>query len=199
MLRMISRAAKKKVYHKPGCPYISKIREDSKRTIDIRDRLYRDYRPCRYCGGIRGWARIFHKRPERRGKEHAIDCIYDDRSECLFLKTAVGFWKLYWQPQKQRFLLFHKNGELDPKRSIRQLMNENFHRQGDAGATADFDAMVNYIYSHDKTKAMAKKGLKNLPQRSKKQKKIYKHYAKKAKKDYYKRMDQLFEAIKIRK
>lgn len=198
-LRTISLTSKQKVYHKDGCPYVEKIGKKFKKKIDIEKAEYRNYRPCKYCGGMRGWAKIFHKRPWRYSQEKHIDCWYDDRGGYIYMKTKVGCWKVYWKAAIGRFLLFHKNGQLDPERSNRQLMNENYHRQNDVSPTPEFDSLVNYIVSHDKSKEIADQDYRKLPQKTKKQKKIYKHYAKKAKKDYRKRMDALFEQIKTRK
>ena len=199
MNRIISLKTQQRVYHKDGCPYVAKISGKFKKWVNIELPQYKYYRPCKYCGGMRGWARIFHKRPERESKEKGIDCIYHEKSGCILMKTKVGFWKVYWQPQTKRFLLFHKNGELDPTKSIRDLLHENFHRQGDFKPSIDFDSVTNYIANHDKNKEIAEKDYRKLPQKTKKQKKIFKHYASKARRDYAKRMDALFDSIKTRK
>ena len=198
-LRLISLTSKQKVYHKDGCPYVAKISKKFKKTIDIEKPEYKRFRPCKYCGGMRGWAKIFHKRPNRHSQEKSIDCWYDDRTGYIFMKTKVSLWKVYWKAAIGRFLLFHKNGELDPDKSNRELMRENFHRQRDVSPTPEFDSLVNYIVSHDRNKEIANKDYRKLPQKTKKQKKIYRHYSKKAKRDYYKRMDELFDSIKTRK
>ena len=198
-MRVISLISKQRVYHKDGCPYVNKISKRFKKMVDIDKAEYKRYRPCKYCVGLRGWDRIFHKRPYRRDKEKGITCWYDDRTGYIFLKTKVGFWKVYWKESIQRFLLFHRNGELDPEKSNRDLMRSRFHRQGDVSPTPDFDSLVNYISSHDKNKAIAEIDYRKLPRKTKQQKKIYKHYAKKAKRDYHKRMNALFNSIKTRK
>ena len=198
LLRIVSLASPKKVFHKPGCPYISKIHSDSKRTADMNLPRWQHYRPCKYCGGMRGWARIFHKRPDRQDKERGLDCYYDKKTDMVFIRSNVGFWKIYWQAKEQKYLLFHLN-HFVPEVSPNKLMRWKFHRQGDVSPTPEFDSLISYISSHDKNKAIAMKDYRKLPQKTKKQQKIRKHYERKAKRDYYKRMNKLFEQIKTRK
>jgi len=197
--RVISISTRSKIYHKRGCPYIQKIKPDEKRTVDIDDPRYRGYRACKYCGGVRGWARIFYKRPDRYDKEKRVKrCWFDKKTGYIFLKTAIGFWKAYFRQKDQKWLLFHLN-YYDHSVSDKVLQNRKFHRQGDFRPTFEFDSLVNYIVSHDKNKEIAEKDYRKLPQKTKKQKKIFKYYKKKKRRDYNRRMDKLFESIKTRK
>lgn len=192
--RVISLISKQRVYHKDGCPYVSKISDKFKKFVDVEKREFKKYRPCKYCGGMRGYARIFHKRPSRRKYEKGINCWYDDRTGYIFMKTNIGFWKVYWKPSTSRLLLFHRNGENENK-SNRELMNGKFHRQTDVGPTDNFDSLVSYISSHDRNKEIASKDYRRLPRKTKQQKRIYNHYRKKANRNYRKHMDKLFESI----
>ena len=200
LIRIVSLASKQRIYHKDGCPYISKMGKQFKKCVDIDKQQYRKYRACKYCGGNRGWARIFHKRPEREYKEKGITCWYenDHGFEYIYLRTKVGLWKAYWKREDQRWLLFHLN-RYDPEKSSKELMRGKFHRQGDVPPSPEFDALVNYIASHDRNKAIASVDYRKLPQKTKQQKKIFKHYKKKADRSYKKHMDKLFESIKSRK
>ena len=83
--------------------------------------------------------------------------------------------------------------------SDKVLQNRKVHRQRDFMPAIEFDSLVDYIVSHDRNKEIADRDYRKLPQKTKKQKKIFKYYKRKKRRDYNKRMDQLFESIKTRK
>lgn len=194
MKYMISTVSDSKVYHKDGCPYIKKISKGHGRWVNVNSPLYKNYKPCKYCGGIQGWARIFHKRPDHESEEARMDCWYDDEKGFLFIRTWIGFWKLYWKDNLQEFVLFHKNW-FEPEMSKKKLMRGPFHKQWDMQSSKNFDNLVHYIYGHDRNKEIAADDYRKLPQNTKKQKQHYKHHKKMAEKAKAKRLDELFKEI----
>ena len=199
LMRVVSTDKSCRVYHKKGCPYAEKINPKKRITVDIDRRENRKYRACKYCGGTEGWVKVFGKRPERKGKERRIKrCWYDKHSGYIFLKTNVGFWKAYWRMRDQKWLLFHLN-YYDKTLSDKILQTRKFHRQRDVRPCVEFDSLVDYIVDHDRNKEIAEKDYRKLPQKTKKQKKIFKYYKKKKRRDYNRHMEQLFESIKVRK
>lgn len=192
--RVISLVSENKVYHKPGCPYIAKIHKDYRKCVDIDDPKFKRYRACKYCGGVRGWAKVFHKRPGRRKEEERMRCWYDEEWNDLYIKTWCGFWKLRWFEKDQHFGLYHRN-QFDPELSDFELMKGPFHRQKDMNSHPQFDSLVHYIFQHDRDKEIAADDYRKLPQQTKKQKQYFRHHKKMAEKAKRKRLDELFKQI----
>ena len=201
---MISTVSENKVYHKDGCPYIKKMRRGHKKWVSLEELKKKAYHPCSLCGGVRGWAKIFHKRPQRESEEKRLECWYDDAEftvgddtiyqEYLYILSSVGFWKLYWKDDIKQFILFHRNW-LDPGTSRKDLVKGPFHRQWGVSSTENFDAIVNYIHSHDRNKEIAAEDYRKLPRNTKRQKRHYKHHKKMAEKAQARRLDELFKEI----
>lgn len=193
----VSTLSRKKVYHKDGCPYISKIGSKYKRKINPDAKRYQDWRECKYCGGTRGYARVFHKRPYRHSIEKKCRCYWEHGTDNLYISTKLGFWKIYLKhdPFSRRWLLFHAN-HYDREKSINQMMHSAYHRQRDVGPTDNIDSIVSYIVSHDKNKEIASYDYRKLPKKTKQQKKYYESAKKKARREYAEHMNQLFNSIK---
>lgn len=195
MMRIISLISPNKIFHKDGCPYVSKISNQHKKWINTYDRRYRKYRECEYCGGFHGYARIFGKRPVRRSKEKNVSCYYEKSTGYIYLKTDIGFWKIVQKYDTKRFVLFHLNC-FDPSKKAKEMMKDRFHRQGDVSPTDDFDSLVNYIVAHDKSKKIIADDYRKLPRKTPKEKRYYEKAKRKAKRQQNKRIDDLFESIK---
>jgi len=196
--RIISLVSENKVYHKDGCPYIAKIHKDYKKLVDIDSPKYKKYRACKYCGGIKGWAKIFHKRPGHKKEEERMTCWYDDDHGDIFVKTWCGFWKLRWFEEDQHFGLYHRN-KFDPELSDFELMKGPFHRQRDMNSSPKFDDIIHYIFGHDRDKEIAAEDYRKLPRQTKKQKQYYRHHRKAAEKAKHKRIDEIFKKLDSRK
>lgn len=191
--RIINLRSQKKIYHKEGCPYLKRVPGKFKSWVDIDDSNYRGYRACKYCEGNRGWARIFHRRGWRMKIERWADCFYDDFTGNLYIRTDAGFWKLVWKAEKQDFMLFHLN-KFEKNRSIKSMMKDRFHKQSDVKPTASFDSLVDYIVAHDRSRMMYKSH-KEMPSRTKQQKKYRKQAEKRERRQANRRIDELFDQI----
>lgn len=185
-----------KIYHKDGCPYVKRCPSNNKEFVDVDTREYKKYRACKYCGGNRGYARLFHKRPYRKMEEKNMECWYQYESgkEFLYIRTEFGCWKLYWKVAEQKFLLYHRN-IFDPSLSHEELMTGGYHKQRDMQSSPSFDSIVHYIYRHDQDKAIAAIDYRKLPQSTKKQRRYFRHHKKVAEKERHKRIDELFKQI----
>lgn len=195
MMRIISLISPGNVYHKDGCPYVQKISGKYKKWVNVNDRRYRKYRECKYCGGIRGYARVFGKRPERHSKEKKVSCYYEKATGYIYLKTDIGFWKIVYKQDTKRFLLFHLN-RFDPSKKVKEMMKDRYQRQNDVGPSDNFDSLVNYIVAHDKSKKIMADDYRKLPHKTFKEKKYYEKAKQKAKRQESKRMEELFESIR---
>lgn len=120
MMRIISLISQSNVYHKDGCPYVSKISGKYKKWVNVNDRRYRKFRECQYCGGFRGHARVFGKRPERYSKEKKVSCYYEKTTGYIYLKTDIGFWKIVEKRDTKKLLLFHLN-RFDPNKTVKDM------------------------------------------------------------------------------
>lgn len=195
MMRIISLISQSNVYHKDGCPYVSKISGKYKKWVNVNDRRYRKFRECQYCGGFRGYARVFGKRPERHGKEKKVSCYYEKATGYIYLKTDIGFWKIVEKRDTKKLLLFHLN-RFDPNKTVKEMMRDRYHRQNDVGPSDNFDSLVNYIVSHDRNKKIIADDYRKLPRKTPQDKKYYEQAKRKAKRRESKRIDELFASIK---
>lgn len=189
-----SKSLKVKVFHKPGCPYLKQIRSTNLASIDINRALKEPtFCECKYCGGTKGYAKIFKKRQNRHKYEKGMKCYWDAETNALYLMTDVGVWKLVFDRRIHQFILYHQNHSWwNPNRPVKKQFHTAFHRQSDLPPNFNFDRIVDYIYSHDRNRKIEMEDYRKLPQKTKRQKKFYQAAKNRSKRREKKRMDKIF-------
>lgn len=157
----------KGAYHEVWCPYVKKMQRSHRMYLSEEKAVKRGYCECKYCHSPRGYVTKYKK-------DHTIhsDISYDPVDDAFCVRTKVGFWKLIWRDNIQRWQLFHMNHSgwdcFNPKLSNEKLMRGSFHRQLDFAPTTSLKKAISYIEEHDKVYALSKDGVKNLPENNSK-------------------------------
>ena len=94
---IISDASKRMVYHRSGCIYASRITSSHQMTLNIRDAVAYGYHECTCCGGLKGAVRVNRNSLNKAGKDIAFEYLYDERSDTLYIRTEIGFWKMLFR------------------------------------------------------------------------------------------------------
>lgn len=192
---IISDASKRMVYHRSGCIYASRITSAHQMTLNIRDAVAYGYHECTCCGGLKGAVRVNRNSLNKAGKDIAFEYLYDERSDTLYIRTEIGFWKIFHR-QGRGFLLYHCS-KYDKTRKFESLMHDEYHRQTDVPMDESLLKLVHYIEEHDRAKRIIIEDYKKLPQRTKKQKKYYKRAEQKARRMQIQRVDMLLDSLKL--
>ena len=109
---IISTSSSAKVFHRYGCPYTYRIANEHYQEIRTKTAKKYGLRPCKCCASM----------PQRDICDEAIlrgccrkagfFCKYEPSTQCFFLRTDFGFWKLM-QSSSGDYLLYHSSA-FDP-------------------------------------------------------------------------------------
>lgn len=193
MAVIISECSKIKAYHRSRCLYEKRISSWHRYSVSEDEALELGYRPCKCCWTLKGALRSLNILLEELGRQKEMELTYRESTDTLFMRTERGFWKVYWR-DGEGFLLFHLN-EFDPLLTTEEMMDRRYHRQRDAKATKSLIKILNYVRDHDKAKMILETGYKNLPQRTKRQRKYYRQAEWRQKKQEMRRVDELFAML----
>lgn len=185
---------KKRVYHKLGCVYAKRIKQDNRLEISNYQAEERCYHECKHCSGLRGDVRTHKKNFHAWTRKYNMKFTYSKRNDILYVQTNIGFWKIFMREEVGGYLLFHRNtysADMDFNKAI----NGDFHRQRDVKITNSLDKLVDYIVAHDRAKLTILVDYRNLPNRTKKQRKYYRAAERKEKRKAIRRLDCIFASI----
>lgn len=196
MLGVISKANSKdkRVFHKMGCIYARRIKEENRREMSTQQAAKRHICSCKYCGGFAGDVRVHKKAFKTWERKYHMKFTYRKNTDTLYIQTENGFWKAFMKPGEDKYLLYHRN-TFNSELSAHALENGEFHRQSDVKATESLEKFVDYIDKHDKAKKIISIDYRMLPQTTKKQKKYYRSAERKAKRHEARRLDMIFLAL----
>lgn len=108
----------------------------------------------------------------------------------LYVKTAMGCWKLVYSKSQEQIALYHRNARQKPL-DFKHPDQDRYHQQKDQLYFKNIAMALNYIYDHDKFRAAEKRGDKIRYKNEK-----YKQQAKKReKRAALRRMDRIFEKL----
>lgn len=186
--------SKMKICHKEGCMYLDRIKPGHILTITPAQAEQLHYYECRYCGGLIGDVRVHKQDFEKRRMEDGVCCTYDSKTNTLYVSTEIGFWKIYQRKGTSQYLLFHRNNYYKDM-PFNKAIGGEFHRQKDCKPAVSLDKLLIYITRHDQAKEIIKEDYRNLPQKTKKQKKYYRQAQKKAARRAENRVDQILSNI----
>ena len=190
---VISTCSRIKVYHRPGCRYAKMIEKrtacpEEKEWVEIRG-----YRPCKWCFSTAGSYQI--------KKANAIDFLssnglfLDEKDHKIYIRSDVGCWKVVYSKKQECFLLYHRNHS-EGIVPLSEVENDQYHNQSDHFQFNSIMGAAQYIVKHDKAKKLLSIGsYKDLPRRTKKEKKYYKAEKNKAHRNNAHRINDLFQQI----
>ena len=186
---IISRQAKTKVYHKPGCHHVKNIKEENLETMTLQKAERKGYRICSCCNSM-----SHHKRVEQRtitNYENNKGMSFNYVKGALYIKTEVGCWKMVYTRHEQRIVLYHRN-RTSKELNFKAPQYEKYHRQGDVPHSDSIAHYLNYIYEHDRFKQAEESGRILTSYSSKKNRKLAE---KSRRKNAHKRVNDLFKMI----
>ena len=168
---IISTSSSAKVFHRYGCPYTYRIANEHYQEIRTKTAKKYGLRPCKCCASM----------PQRDNCDEAIlrgccrkasfSCKYEPSTQCFFLRTDFGFWKLL-QSSSGDYLLYHSSA-FDPALPFEELQKRPFHRQTDVVRTSSVQKIFSYIQKHDHAKAIIADDYRKLPRKTKKEKRYF--------------------------
>lgn len=174
--------------------YLNRIKPENIYAITLEQAEQLHCYECHYCGGLIGDVRVHKQDFGRRRQEDGVCCTYDSKSKMLYVSTDIGFWKIRLSRESSEYLLFHRN-QYHKDMPLCEAVDGKFHRQRDCKPTMSLDKLLNYITRHDQAKEIIKEDYRNLPQKTKKQKKYYRQAKKKAARRARNRVDQILDNI----
>lgn len=186
--RVISIGMKTKVYHKPSCRYVNRMRYKNQMSISLYEAKMQGLRPCICCNTMEHQYKIADHAIEKYQKK-GMQFLYLDNA--LYVKSDLGCWKIMYLKEREKLRLFHGNrSNKDINFDLPQY--EPYHRQTDKKYADSIEQYLHYIYEHDKYKSTVLRGEKVTQFSSKKYKK---REPRAARKRAIKRVDKLFALL----
>lgn len=189
-----SPTSKRNIYHRSNCIYAARIRKCNQIKMSLEHANEQHYRPCKYCAGLKGDVEAHKKAFKTWEQKYHITFIYHSSTNTLYIRTTLGFWKVYETYKTRQYLLFHRNTYANGMEH-NEAISGKFHRQMDVLPTDSLEKMVDYIVSHDKAKAIIMDDYKKLPKRTKQQKKYYMAAERRERKRERKKLDALYASL----
>ncbi len=171
MKLIVSDHSKAMVYHRVGCPHAARIKSKYRMDISSNRANVMGYRKCKCCGNLKGSIRALTVSPETLGVGRNMTVTYNRKSDTVYIRTEIGFWKVYWK-EEFGLLLYHLN-RFDNTKTTEELSHDAFHRQKDVLPTESLEKILTYIEDHDRAMQIIADDYRKLPQRTKKQRKYF--------------------------
>ena len=168
---MMSTTSRNKVFHLAGCPYENRIRYVNREDVNLREAVHMGYRPCRYCSTMKGYDHIRKPFMKQMSKLYGTQFTLVRSTDTLYIRTDAGFWKMYTKGDMQ-YRLYHLNA-FDESLTTEQMMHGRYHPQKDVKMSAAPNSIIQYIIKHDEAKKIIEVDYRNLPQKTRKEKKYY--------------------------
>ena len=175
--------------------YETRISFAHRMTLSPKKAMMYGYHECSCCGGLKGFMKIAGKNLNTMGFDIGFTYLYDEKSDTLYLRTNMGFWKIFCRSE-MRYVLYHCSC-FDSEKPFKTLMHSVFHRQKDVQETDSILSLVHYVIKHDEAKKIMQEDYRNLPRRTKKQKRYYEQAKRKDRRAQIQRLDQLFDSLKL--
>lgn len=186
---IVSFESKSKVYHKPGCHHVTRMKSENQVTMTKREAEAAGFRICRCCNSMAHHRRVESNVIEHYKNKKGMQFFYN--KGILYIKTEIGCWKVVYSRGEQRLVLYHRNHS---KRDVNfnAPQYEAYHRQGDVPHSGSISHYLDYIYEHDRYKEAERNGQIITTFSSKRNKKRAENSRKKA---MGKRVDYLFRLL----
>lgn len=186
---VVSFETKLKVYHKPGCHHISRIKKKNQVVLTKGEAERAGFRICRCCNGMGHHRRVEKETIEYYESKKGMEFKYIDG--ILYVKTDLGCWKMVYLRGEQRIILYHRNYP-NKELNFEAPQYEYYHRQYDVPHSGSISHYLKYIYEHDRFKKAERSGNAFTSFSSKKNKRLAE---KSRKKDSRRRVDYLFRML----
>ena len=182
------------VFHEEYCPYVKRISKKYRKQIPEELARKKGYCECKFCRSVKG---IVYK---YRHRITGLSISYDPVDDAMCVRTQIGFWKMIWRDNIEKWQLFHMNRTgldcYDPKLKTKELMRGSFHRQFDCISTCDAESILEYIKSHDRNYEIVEQGgVNKLPKNTPKQKLHYRQAKNKKRKEEIKNVFKIFKTL----
>lgn len=196
MLVVASRKNDKKhrIYHRCGCMYARRIKEDNRKEMSHEVVMRKQYHTCKYCSGLRGDVNVHKEAFATWSQKRKMEFTYHKELDTLYIRTEIGFWKVFLKEEIGKYLLYHRNS-YSTGMNFDEAIQGEFHRQSDVKATESMEKIVEYITAHDRAKVIIMDDYRKLPKNSKKQKKYYKAAERRERRNSLRRLDSIFLAL----
>lgn len=172
--------SKNRIFHYPNCIYAKRIKDENLIRFDTKDEARAcGYRHCIYCSRLIKYYIQDQKKIDKFLRDNHLKMYIDDDS--MYIDNDYSCWKITIIPNGYELILYHGNTEAYNKLKIKDgHIQHHYHLQKYRGKL-EILAMLEYIIDHDKWKAEHMDSYKDLPRRTKKQRKEYNKQAKHAK------------------
>ena len=191
---VVSDHTNEKIFHRRTCPYALRISDQHRMEISKNWVAVHGYRKCKCCGKPEFSIRAILASAQKTDARRKMKITYQKSTNTLYLRTGIGFWKIFWKEDLEGFLLYHLNW-YDAAKSTEELMSRSFHRQSDVKVTGSLVKLLDYVEKHDRAKQIIAKDFKQLPKRTKRQRKYYKRAERADRKKQADRVMDLFDRI----
>lgn len=153
--RIVSIGTNSMIYHKPGCRYVSRIKNQHKMYLPKHEAKKEGYHVCRYCNSMN-----HHFRVEQQTLDFYSRCKkmqFNYINGILYVKSEIGCWKLVYVRREEKIALYHRN-TANKSLDFEHPQYEAYHRQEDKPFCNSIEGCLDYIYEHDKYKAAIERG-----------------------------------------
>lgn len=142
MIAQMSR--KSDIYHRPGCPYISRIHESHIEALDMDDHKITHFQPCKYCCNMKTmYRKIQPNLPEIFG---IFNYQTEYNGQCIKVHTDSYDWRILLKASEQNMRLLreiHENNGEDLKLIKCDVMKKEKNLQ----------TVIKYIVNQEKLSA----------------------------------------------
>lgn len=177
------------IYHRPGCKYINKISPGNMIVMPREDSRYEGRIPCKHCNTMSFLYAQEQKTIRWNEADRGMEFKYKDG--ILYVKTAMGCWKLVYSKNQEQIALYHRNAR-QKALDFNHPEQSRYHQQRDQLYFRNIALALNYIYDHDKFRAAEKRGDKKIHYKNEKYKKQAKKREKRA---ALRRVDRIFAKL----
>lgn len=105
---IVQKSKDSEIYHRIGCQYIGRIREDALQTFDMEDIRKRGLKPCKCCCSIGAIYREYAPRLDERLK--SIDAQAELKDGAISVITPSYRWHIEYEPHCGEFILCEETG-----------------------------------------------------------------------------------------
>ncbi len=190
----IATPKKMRVYHRTNCIYAKRILPQNHISMNVKQAEKHHYQECKYCAGLAGEVRTKNEKIKEWQNKYQMEIVYQKETDTLYMRTEVGFWKIFKKWGEGKYVLHHLN-VYKSDMSFFEASHGDYHRQSDVKGYEEIDEIIKYIADHDRAKVIIMDDYRKLPTSTKKQKKYYRQAKNRDRRQSYKRMHELFAMI----
>lgn len=144
-----------KIYHRPSCRYVKRIKRKNHMELFSWEARQRGFRPCKCCNTM---AYLFESEwPSLNYFNRNWGLSFRLVDGILYVKTSISCWKLIYSKREEKVVLYHRNHS-DNAIDFENPQNERYHRQSDCANANTISGICRYIYEHDRYRQARQNG-----------------------------------------